>query len=320
MSVENQSICNIQSFQQQDPVNKSVFVPIVFKSVEEKVMYNILVKDKPDFLDNAQLQLKYLEKNRILKIECKNAGVHGVLVGGVLGAGGMLAYQLYVGIVCPIFAALSIIFCAILGGSIGGGVCVAHKYYTINKSKAFIDWKMEAIKNDVYKKFADCIDSDNELKGLICPIYQELIIDPVQDECGHTYERCAINKYLSDHNGVISCPMGAMDEPIVDLKTGKLKEVKKKIHIQNLKDDRTYHDKVCKRLFEIVKVIEDSDIKKGITAYLKAKVYEYDQMYNKEMNLAINRANLRDIDHDVYSQDVIRLLDWRKQWAAWPSS
>ena len=44
-----------------------------------------------------------------------------------------------------------------------------------------------------------------------CPITTELLIDPVIDPCGHTFERADIEHWLEDHN---SCPLNR-NQPLV---------------------------------------------------------------------------------------------------------
>jgi hypothetical protein len=56
------------------------------------------------------------------------------------------------------------------------------------------------LKNLVNKLDALGIDTTETPSHFVCPITQEINVEPVVAEDGHTYEKCAIRTWLTKHN------------------------------------------------------------------------------------------------------------------------
>lgn len=78
---------------------------------------------------------------------------------------------------------------------IGGGVL--HRDYE--------DWKSSHEGKTVVNKFIQVRDTLPAFQGLICSINKDIIKDPVQTTCGHTFEKVAIENY---HDKNVNLPGG----------------------------------------------------------------------------------------------------------------
>lgn len=99
----------------------------------------------------------------------------------------------------------------LIGGAAGLGVgLVATSIYGgVEIFKEYDDWKNSVEGKTVVEKFIEIKDNLPEFRGLLCPINKDIIKDPVQTPCGHTFEKVMIedwhDKNLNKKDGP-TCP------------------------------------------------------------------------------------------------------------------
>lgn len=125
----------------------------------------------------------------------------GALLGGI--AGGLLVYSPLGPTVVTVSLLAKCVFGGAALGSLGGYVVkenAENEYqWTIRvpTSAAFLDWKTEAIVRGFPTVLNDHI-GDQNLLDFVCPITLDIIVVPVTDPYGHTYERAAIERSLQE--------------------------------------------------------------------------------------------------------------------------
>lgn len=297
------------------PVRMDMFEPLTFKSIEEKNTYELLTQNKRTPCEWLKIQNKFFENNERIRIECQNAGYNGMWAGATLGVIASIAYLIIFGVVYPIIAGLGILLSGLTGGYLGFKICYHTKYYYITRSKAFLDWKVEAIKNNVYAKFRECLMKDEVLDGLKDCFTLELMLDPVRDRCGHVYEKAAIHQYLRENNGKVQCPLGGGVE-----NTPKNRQY---IRYLELEPHKEYTFKVCQRIYEILikfkeeKVEIEKPIKQGMIAFLNTYKEENDAIYIAETNILNNSLNFGYINTETHLEKTKMLIKEKDKYAHW---
>jgi hypothetical protein len=273
------------------------------KMKDDEYMREILSNET--YLNRARQIYQCIQNRPNLQKQCKDAGFRGALAGGAIGVVGAVIYNIVEMVISPIFWALSIIFSVIVGGVIGSVTWTAKQFfYEIPKDKAFIEWKIQANRDNVYHIFLSKIMNDEEMKSFICPIDDDLIVDPVEDECGHCYERIAIYEWIEtkEFKGeVCMCPMGG----------------DKLITKENLKDSFSYKKNLASKISEYYdgyhrRGVVDQEIRKGARAYLQTFLKETDEIYKKENIILTNALKRGAVGVPTHSTRMEELLNYQK--------
>ena len=99
----------------------------------------------------------------------------------------------------------------LIGGAAGLGVgLVATSIYGgVEIFKEYDDWKQSEEGKTVVENFIEFKDKLPAFKGLLCPINKDIIKDPVQIPCGHTFEKTMIEDWHDktvNHKDGPTCP------------------------------------------------------------------------------------------------------------------
>lgn len=222
---------------------------------EEKEIFDILT-DKSS-LGKVRQQLLYLEKDE----ETINKVKYYVLTGSTLGGFIGLYFSQYTE------SFIKKATCVLVGTIVGGSIPGVYWSYKISRSTKFIDWKINAINQEFYKKFTDYIDKDNELCGLRCAISGELIVDPMNVK-GHKhgpFEKIEIYNWIETNGGKCQCPYDDGDE----------------IEKKDLEEDTQYRYKVCYRIKQLCNEELNEGIKAGLQAFIENCKEENKRLYEK---------------------------------------
>ena len=93
-----------------------------------------------------------------------------------------------------------------LGGGLGTGLLVSAIYGGVTFHQDYEDWKNSYEDRTVVNRFIQIHDQLPAFQGLICPISNDIIKEPVQLSCGHTFEKTMIEDW---HDQKVNTPDGA---------------------------------------------------------------------------------------------------------------
>jgi len=129
----------------------------------------------------------------------------------------------------------------LIGGGIGLGVglVVTTIYGGIVIHRDYEDWKNSYEDKTIVNKFVEIHEDLPAFRGLMCSISRDIIKDPVQTVCGHTFERVMIEDY-HDRN------VGRTEGP-------KCPDCRKEFTKTQLTTDITYVGKVKKTYAKVLR-------------------------------------------------------------------
>jgi hypothetical protein len=165
------------------------------------------------------------------------------------------------------------------------------------------NWKTQAIKQDIFKKFSKFIEDDEYLKDKVCIISGGLIANPSQTKCNHVFETSDLKTWLNKdgRNGIGPCPL-----------------CNREIKISELQESDMYLLGICQRILKLRFIINDELILKGMNAYIKAQ--SIDQFNVVQAKLDINAQNynvLNRITLQEFTQEKAKLDLCQSYWASW---
>ncbi len=170
-----------------------------------------------------------------------------------------------------------------LGAVVGALFGATHTLVRMEKSKEYLAWKDNAIKTHVYPLFQEFLKKTPPLDDLVCDITFDLISHPVRAPNGRTYEKAAIEEWLS--NQAIKYPSERLTTMSPEVRESALLDFcpRRSCHLTSdmLVYDFEYHQKVAVALKFLLDQQINAQFAQGLLSYRVAMFKDRETLMNE---------------------------------------
>lgn len=185
----------------------------------------------------------------------------------------------------------------LIGGAVGfgAGLVVTAIVGGVVFHRDYEDWKNSIEDKTIVNKFVQIHDELPAFRGLMCSISKDIIKDPVQTVCGHTFERVMIEEY---HDKNVNTPGGP-----------KCPDCRKVFTKTQLTTDMTYVGKVKKTYANVLKnemqnPLFTPTIVKGFEAVYKGLDFQAGEVLKQVSTDLTLQLNNGDLTPQAYSRKM----------------